>query len=124
MTAPCARLEPPDVGESILAEADRLVSGPRQGEYGHPGEDFADTAAINSVLLKAKLKAPLDARDVALFMVGVKLSRESRRPKRDNRVDAAGYLRCLDMVTPEATEYVVTASPPPWAPPGHATPGA
>jgi hypothetical protein len=31
-------------------------------------------------------------------MIGVKMSRECNRPKRDNRVDLAGYAETLDMV--------------------------
>lgn len=33
-----------------------------------------------------------------LFMVCVKLSRETHLPKRDNRVDACGYINCLDKI--------------------------
>lgn len=31
-------------------------------------------------------------------MIAVKISRECHRPKRDNRVDIAGYAEVLDMV--------------------------
>ena len=31
-------------------------------------------------------------------MVGVKISREANSPKRDNRVDGAGYFETLEMV--------------------------
>ena len=34
-------------------------------------------------------------------MIAVKISRESRIGKRDNRVDMAGYAECLDMVREE-----------------------
>ena len=92
---------------SILVEAERLVHGPRQAAYGHPSEDFARTAALANVLLAGKLLHPLEARDVAVLMVCVKLSRETNAHKRDNLVDAAGYIECLNMLYPEATEYVV-----------------
>jgi len=31
-------------------------------------------------------------------MIGVKISRECNKPKRDNRIDIAGYAEALDMV--------------------------
>ena len=83
---------------SILTEANGLVHGDRQRAYGHPAVDFARTAALASILLSSKLKADLGPEDVAFFLVCVKLSRECNQPKRDNLVDAAGYLETLRMV--------------------------
>lgn len=94
--APTTREQPDRL--SILQEADLLVNGPRQADYGHPRDDFARTAALVNVVLARKLVQALEPQDVALFMVCVKLSRECNRPKRDNRVDAAGYLATLDMI--------------------------
>ena len=89
----------PHVGDdgSILLEAQRLVHGPRQDAYGHPANDFSRTAALANTLLAGKLSRDLDARDVALFMVCVKLSRQVNKHGRDNLVDAAGYLETLRM---------------------------
>lgn len=84
--------------DSILLEAHALVHGPRQHAYGHPANDFSRTAALANTLLAGKLRADLDARDVALFMVCVKLSRQVNKHGRDNLVDAAGYLETLRMV--------------------------
>lgn len=80
--------------ESILEEAERLVVGARGADYGHPSEDFGRTAKMWTAILGH----PVTAADVALCMVALKLSREVNRPKRDNRVDAAGYLLTLEMV--------------------------
>jgi len=89
--------------ESILQEAQRLVHGDRGNNYGHPFDDFGRTAGMVSALLQHKLREPLTQEDVAMMMVCVKLSREANRPKRDNRVDVAGYAEALDMVIAERT---------------------
>lgn len=83
--------------ESILQEAQRLVHGDRGADYGHPLDDFTKTATLFNTLTGANL-TPCD---VALFMVCVKLSREANKHKRDNLVDAAGYLETWMMVIEE-----------------------
>ena len=83
--------------ESILEEAKRIVHGDRGENYGHPLEDFSRTAKIWSAILGIEVTA----EQVALCMVGVKISREVNRPKRDNIVDGAGYFETLDMVKKE-----------------------
>ena len=79
---------------SILTEAHRLVHGDRGDDYGHPYHDFSRTAKIWSAILDKEVTP----EQVALCMIGVKISRECNRPKRDNRVDMAGYAETLDMV--------------------------
>jgi len=83
--------------DSALLEAHGLVHGNRQVDYGHPLDDFTKTATIWSAILGT----PVSPEQVALCMVGVKISREVNRPKRDNRVDGAGYFETLDMVVAE-----------------------
>jgi hypothetical protein len=90
--------------ESVLEEADRLINGDRQEGYGKPLDDFGATGRIFAAILTGFLgtEVPdIPAEYVALMMVGVKLSRESRHHKRDNVVDGAGYLGCLDLVIQE-----------------------
>ena len=79
---------------SILEEAQDLVHGDRGEDYGHPFEDFSKTALIWSAILGKKITP----EQVALCMVGVKISREVNKPKRDNRIDGAGYFETLEMV--------------------------
>lgn len=83
--------------ESILDEAKRIVHGDRGENYGHPFEDFSRTAKIWSAILGVTV----EPEQVALCMIGVKISRECNRPKRDNIVDGAGYFETLDMVKQE-----------------------
>jgi hypothetical protein len=89
----------PDDDESVLAEADRIVNGPRRESYGHPLDDYTRTAAMWSGFLGVEISA----EDALAMMVMLKLSREKHRPGRDNRVDAAGYVACLDLTVNERT---------------------
>lgn len=73
--------------ETVLQEAQRLVYGDRQAAYGHPADDYGRTAKMWSVILGTEVSA----KQAALCMCAVKLSREVNQPKRDNLVDLAGY---------------------------------
>lgn len=73
--------------ETILEEAQRLVYGARNDDYGHPADDYAKVAMIWTAILGVEVTA----KQAALCMVGVKIAREVHRPKRDNLVDLAGY---------------------------------
>lgn len=86
------------VRESVLSEAERLVHGSRGADYGHPRDDFSRTGRIWGAVLGLPDVPP---EKVALCMVGVKMSRECNRPKRDNRVDGAGYFETCDMCMEE-----------------------
>lgn len=83
------------LSESALQEAQRLVHGARDQDYGHPIEDYTRTGRIWGALLGLP---DIDPRICCLMMAGVKLSREIHKPKRDNRVDLAGYAECAQMV--------------------------
>lgn len=80
--------------ESILQEAERLVSGPRRAAYGPPLNDFRRTSTIWSAIIGY----PVTPQQAILCMIGVKISRECNRPGRDNRVDICGYAACLDLI--------------------------
>lgn len=82
----------------ILKEADAIAGQSRSRDYGHPRENHQRIAAIWSVQLGPILKRPLLPRQVALMMIGLKLAREVNTAKRDNLVDIAGYVKCLDMI--------------------------
>ena len=91
------------MSESILEEAQRLVTGDRGGAYGHPLDDYTRTAALWSTLLAEKLRpgAKITPQDAIRCMCAVKLSRDVNAPKRDNRTDLAGYALCLQMADDE-----------------------
>lgn len=82
---------------NILESAAELVGGVRQQTYGHPAEDFARTARMWTALTNGRYE--FQPREVALFMLAVKLSRLVQTPeRRDSVVDLAGYARTYEMV--------------------------
>lgn len=89
---------------SVLQEADALINGSRNGDYGPPRQDYL--CAVHMYRAWSVHKYPDGARiespeDGLMFMVFVKLSREAHKHKRDNLVDAAGYLGCYAKCTGE-----------------------
>lgn len=82
---------------NILEEANGLVNGARQGDYGHPLDDFTKTAKMWSAILGCEVTA----EQVGLCMIAVKISRQLNKPKRDNMVDAAGYAATVQMCIEE-----------------------
>lgn len=89
-------LEP--IEETVLEEAQRLIYGDRNADYGHPLDDFGRTGRIWGAILGIPDVAP---ELVGLCMVAVKVSREVNHPKRDNRVDGPGYFGCVQMIHDE-----------------------
>lgn len=88
----------PVVGETVLEEAQRLVYGTREHDYGHPADDFERTAKMWSAILGVEVSA----KQAALCMAAVKISRECHRPQRDNLVDLAGYAAVVDRISRRA----------------------
>ena len=85
------------MNESILQEADRLVSADRQLDYGHPYDNFTDICAGWQVIFRHGVTP----ENCALAMVWVKVCRELYHPKVDNRVDGAGYFKVEDLIITE-----------------------
>ncbi|AVO22369.1 hypothetical protein PBI_SMEAGOL_55 [Mycobacterium phage Smeagol] len=89
------------VTESILEEAQRLIHGPRNKNYGHPRENFADISALFS----AYLGRPITDLDVANLMILVKVARvKGTGYHRDSYTDIAGYAGCAERIYEEPVE--------------------
>ena len=91
---------------SILEEALKVSGENRQRDYGHPLVNHERIAAVWNVVLGPKLTAPITPEEVVWCMIGVKLAREVNTPKRDNALDVAGYVNCLDLIQQARSSYV------------------
>jgi len=80
--------EKPTIREEILQEAQSLIVGDREHDYGAPEDNFQRIADVWNVLFP---EANFTASDVALAMIGLKLARSPQGYKRDTAVDLAGY---------------------------------
>lgn len=101
MTVKLEELET-SIETTILDEAKGLIYGARQGAYGHPFQDFSKTALI----WQAILGIPVTPEQVALCLIGVKISREVNKHGHDNIVDMIGYAGTLDMVVQKRNEML------------------
>lgn len=83
--------------DDLMLEAWTLTNGDRHQAYGPAEQVFRSYGLIWSGLLAHKLKdgAQIDAADVALLMTALKLARDAYQGKRDNIVDAHGFLSLL-----------------------------
>lgn len=89
--------------ETITQEAERLIHGNRNADYGHPLEDFTRTGKLWAAILGIETVTP---QQVALCMVALKISRQINRPKRDNLVDGCGYFGTIEMMEEKLAEDV------------------
>jgi hypothetical protein len=82
---------PPRV--DILTEAANLIVGQRQDDYGTPQENFKRIADFANILWKKNLETntPLSPRQMADFMILLKVARTINTPTRDSYVDISGY---------------------------------
>jgi hypothetical protein len=81
----------------VLKEANDLINGDRNVDYGDPNDDFRKTAGMWDIYLKSvyERRDHLLPHDVAVLMSMLKLSRIAWSPeRRDNWVDLAGYAAC------------------------------
>ena len=92
--------------ESVAAEADRIVSGERQADYGHPADAFRQLADLLNALGFRRVKSPdkistvnLSAEDGPVIIRMLKETRLYSTPgHRDSLVDICGYAKVEEMI--------------------------
>lgn len=84
--------------ESVMHEAERLINGARQEDYGHPLDDFTKTGRMWGAILGLP---DIEPEKIGLMMVALKISRELNWHKRDNLVDGCGYFGTIELIKKE-----------------------
>jgi len=77
---------------TVLEEAITTINGERQDIYGAPERSFERIANYWTEYLGDQMTDRITPQDVALMMTLFKIAREANQHKRDNILDAAGYL--------------------------------
>lgn len=102
----------PQTPKSLLQQAHDTIHGARQQDYGDKLQNFSQIAMIWQGLLAHKLGATstITPEDVALCMIGVKMSRLAKSPDHfDSILDIAGYAGCYAHLQEERTNGVELA---------------
>ena len=84
--------------KTILEDAQEIVDGKRNTDYGDPCESFEKIASVATMLIdkhcpKCQEEIILTATDICRILKSVKLIRQAHRYKRDNLIDECGYAR-------------------------------
>jgi len=92
-----------DTKGSILETAKMITEIASNHQYGHPKTNFENIARFWNAYLNNKSGMPetfkvIDSKDVSMMMTLLKIAREMSKHKRDNLVDAAGYIRTAAMI--------------------------
>lgn len=77
---------------SMTEEAQKIVDGKRNDDYGNINDSFLRIAGLWS----AYLGIHVDKFDVAKMMILLKVSRAKNANHRDSYVDIVGYVECVD----------------------------
>ena len=96
----------------VLAAAKKCVCGEREQDYGTPEDNFTTIGLLWSVYLRAahpELQKILpvngvEAKDVAVMMSLLKVTRIATGSSPDSFVDLAGYAACAGEIATQQTE--------------------
>lgn len=90
----------PQPKKSILDEAEEIIYGDREELYGHPSLNLSNIAEQWSLYLQQRYGAQFEMEpdDVCWMMVQLKMVRQMNASKRDNLVDAVGYIALIERV--------------------------
>lgn len=83
--------------DTILEEAEYIVTGDRQRDYGSPSKNHGRTAKLWSVYLNTDITA----EQVCMLNVLQKIARSMNKLTRDTLVDISGYARNIEIIHDE-----------------------
>jgi len=85
-------------GEKLFNEASKKINGERQTQYGSPENSFSFIAVRWNQYIRGRFNIEIELKDVdiAFMMADFKMARECYQGKRDNTIDAVGYLGIHD----------------------------
>ena len=80
--------------------AKKIIYGDREKTYGKPSKNLNAIAVMWSAYLSSKFNQSIvvDAHDVCMMMVTLKVSREANRRIEDNPIDIIGYAALTDRI--------------------------
>ena len=80
--------------KTVFAEAEEIIYGDREQTYGHPAKNLKHIARQWNMYLHQKygVASCITVEDVCWMMVDLKKTRQMNSAKRDNLVDAIGYI--------------------------------
>lgn len=91
---------------TAIEEAAQIILGDREQTYGHPSVNLERIADSWSSYLMNKYGTSaggwvIGSEDVCWMMALLKMCRQMHKPKRDNVVDALGYIALIDRLESE-----------------------
>ena len=91
------------MSRTVIEEASDIIYGDREETYGRPSINLERISEQWSLYLKQKHRVSivLSCEDVCWMMVDLKKSRQINTYKRDNLVDAIGYIALIDRINDE-----------------------
>lgn len=90
-----------EVPESVLQEAQKIIYGDREKTYGRPDLNLTRIAALWDTYLQEKYLgniSTITSEDVCWMMTLMKCARQMNESKRDNLVDACGYIALIERI--------------------------
>jgi hypothetical protein len=83
---------------NVIEDANKIIHGDREQTYGHPSKNLERIATQWSLYLRQKYNQQvlLSAEDVCWMMSVLKMVRQMNAEKRDNLVDAIGYIGLIE----------------------------
>jgi len=87
--------------ETVFEEAGRIIYGDREQTYGAPSKNLTHIAEQWTlyIIQKYGVEVFLTPEDVCWMMSDLKKARQMNADKRDNLVDAIGYIGLIERIT-------------------------